>query len=278
MCWHLQRLLLAASSSVLLVSLASRPTLGWTTISRSQRLPLVCSSSLHEDSAALDEAYYTRLDEDLETERSITLTRYLDDVVKDEPSLQSLASLVLAVQNACKTISNIVNRAGLVRTQTSDRYCSMKRLDQLSTIILKNALLYTGQCEVVMPPPPDDNVHRPGVLIAKSLDSTDSTLACILDPLDGSGNADASIGTGTIFGIYEDHDKNLDLVEAVLQPGRSMRAAGYCMYSSATVLVISVNDKVQSFTLNPQRNEFVLTNKEVRSTCAISGQCCCGVL
>ena len=40
-----------------------------------------------------------------------------------------------------------------------------------------------------------------------------------------------------------------------------MRAAGYCLYSSATVLVFSLGDgTVQGFTLDQQRQEFILTH------------------
>lgn len=256
--------------------------------------------------------------------RRITLTRYLDQQVAEHPELADLESLLLGLQMACKTISNLVNRAGLVYssstntapattatttakgTTTTDnninknynaandddgdgRFYSMKRLDQLSTLVLKNALKYTGKCEVVTPlvSQPDSESpaqHQPGVLIAKSLDSP--YVAC-LDPLDGSGNADASICTGTIFGVFHDNTHNNnevviaadqhdnksanyaispeqqrteELVKAVLQPAKNMRAAGYCLYSSATVLVFTLGDTVQGFTLDPQLNEFVLTH------------------
>jgi len=93
---------------------------------------------------------------------------------------------------ACKTISNLVNRAGLVygieRNDGMDgRYYSMKRLDQLSTEVLKNALKFTGKCQMVAPAVAElkeetPAEHQPGVLIATALDS--NYVAC-LDPLDG---------------------------------------------------------------------------------------------
>lgn len=145
----------------------------------------------------------------------------------------------------------------------------MKRLDQLSTTVLRNALRTTGKCDVVKPRSIIDeespSKHQPGVLLAQSLDSN---FVAILDPLDGSGNADASICTGTVFGVFE--SESLDsgggkasenyLVRSVLQPARNMRAAGYCLYSSSTVLVFTLGDSVQGFTLDPQLQEFVLTH------------------
>jgi fructose-1,6-bisphosphatase I len=131
---------------------------------------------------------------------------------------------LLAVGLACKTISNLVNRAGLVYsiqhnnnddTTASDgsssseadyksdgRYYSMKRLDKLSTTVLKNALKFTGTVQMIVPEAKEvqeqPDQHQPGVLIAYD----QHNLAC-LDPLDGSGNADASICTGTVFGVFE---------------------------------------------------------------------------
>ena len=258
------------------------------------------SSSDTSSPPPIDTNYYTFLEPPVLTQNSkvnggappVTLTRYLAQEVKDHNELRDLESLLLAVQMACKTISNLINRAGLVWDHTErdaspssstsskfgdGRYYSMKRLDQLSTIVLKNALKYTGKCEVVAPAASLDDEspaqHQPGVLIAKSLadDDRGSYVAC-LDPLDGSGNADASICTGTIFGVFEqqqkddtssdksDEDLTQQLVESVLQPAKNMRAAGYCLYSSATVLVFSLGESVQGFTLDPQINEFVLTH------------------
>ena len=46
-----------------------------------------------------------------------------------------------------------------------------------------------------------------------------------------------------------------------------MKAAGYCLYSSATVLVFTLGeehgDGVQGFTLDPQTQEFVLTHRNL---------------
>jgi len=236
-------------------------------------------------------------------EQRITLTRFLNSKVKKNPELRDLEFL-LSIQMACKTISNLVNRCGLVYASGSDdyglkqyppedgRFYSMKRLDQLSTNVLKNALRFTGKCEVVTPAPQSDAEapaqHQPGVLVASAYDSN---YVAILDPLDGSGNADAAICTGTIFGVFENKnedgegddgaggsdDDGVDnvviggsdsspdvLLDTVLQKASNMRAAGYCLYSSATVLVFTLGEGcVYGFTLDPQTKEFVLTHNNL---------------
>jgi fructose-1,6-bisphosphatase I len=271
----------------------------WTSPSVPSRHVTTTGTSTQLGSMEIDKQYYTFMEAPVQTQSGtaarITLTRYLDDQVKADPSLRDLESLLLAIQMGCKTISHLVHRAGLVYSITREqneqekskddykdgRFYSMKRLDQLSTIVLKNALKYTGKCETVAPVPKQDSEspaqHQPGVLIARALDSD---YVAVLDPLDGSGNADASICTGTIFGVFgqPDDDKGGDeqtdhaksgneraqeLIDSVLQPGKNMRAAGYCLYSSATVLVFTLGDTVQGFTLDPQINEFVLTHPDL---------------
>jgi fructose-1,6-bisphosphatase I len=196
---------------------------------------------------------------------------------------EDLENILLAVQMACKTISSLVSRAGLsysIQNETSSenyntdgRFYSMKRLDKLSTTVLKNALKFTGTVQMIVPEAKDTSEqpdqHQPGVLIAYD----PHNLAC-LDPLDGSGNADASICTGTVFGVFGrgksevdltgdgDYDED-SLLEAVLQPGNKMRAAGYCLYSSATVLVFTLGSSVYGFTLDPQIQDFVLTHDKL---------------
>lgn len=111
----------------------------------------------------------------------------------------------------------------------------------------------------------------------------------VFDPLDGSSNVDAGIPTGTIFGIFEDDqtcmipDDGCDTTEmppdddcgissavseqcmaATLQPGTSLVASGYCLYSSSTFFALTLGAGVQIFTLDTQIGEFVLTHPDVR--------------
>jgi fructose-1,6-bisphosphatase I len=53
-------------------------------------------------------------------------------------------------------------------------------------------------------------------------------------------------------------------INAVLQPGKNLVAAGYCLYSSATILVFTLGKGTHGFTLDPQINEFVLTHPNIR--------------
>lgn len=245
--------------------------------------------------------------------RRITLRRYLNSLVKENPELRDLESLSLSIQMACKTISNLVSRNGINalsmpppsastisdsatsgQQQYDVRMNSMKRLDELSTIVLRNALRFTGKLQSVKKAKDqtvgkDESEHQPGVVIAIPFDSK---YIAYFDPLDGSGNADAAICTGTVFGIFKtpeetdsgSDDEGIDnvvlgggdglksdgnvkvdrLVDSVLQPGKNLVAAGYCLYSSSTILIFTMGDGTHGFTLDPQVNEFVLTHPNIK--------------
>ncbi|PSS17470.1 Fructose-1,6-bisphosphatase [Actinidia chinensis var. chinensis] len=53
-------------------------------------------------------------------------------------------------------------------------------------------------------------------------------------------------------------------LEDVLQPGKNMLAAGYCMYGSSCTLVLSTGSGVSGFTLDPSLGEFILTHPDIK--------------
>jgi fructose-1,6-bisphosphatase I len=50
----------------------------------------------------------------------------------------------------------------------------------------------------------------------------------------------------------------------VCQPGKDLACAGYCLYSSSTVLVLTIGQGVFGFTLDPLVGEFVLTHRDIK--------------
>lgn len=86
----------------------------------------------------------------------------------------------------------------------------------------------------------------------------------VFDPLDGSSNIDAAVPVGSIFGVFRQQTEGKGSIEDVLQPGNQLIAAGYAMYSSATLLVLSTGNGVNGFTLDPSLGEFILTHPNIR--------------
>lgn len=85
------------------------------------------------------------------------------------------------------------------------------------------------------------------------------------DPLDGSSNIDCLASVGSIFGIYKKTDATNDtMVANTLQPGKNLVAAGYALYGSATMIVLSIGHGVNGFTYDPAIGEFILTERNMR--------------
>ncbi len=92
---------------------------------------------------------------------------------------------------------------------------------------------------------------------------------CVLfDPLDGSSNLDVCGGVGTIFSILRHDRRAADAQTSILQPGASQVAAGYVLYGSSTVLVLTVGQGVDMFVLDPAIGAFMLVERGLRTPAA----------
>jgi len=210
----------------------------------------------------------------------VTLTRFIIEegmANADLSHLKDMENLMAAIQLACKKIGSLVARAGIsdltglesgggsVNVQGEEQ----KKLDVLSNDVLKNALRFSGKMGIMA----SEEEDKP-VLVDETYSGN---YIAVFDPLDGSSNIDAGIATGTIFGIFEDNaecltqpwedtieEQELQCMYGTMQPGKNLVAAGYCMYSSSTMLVVTFGNGVHGFTLDPSIGEFVLTNHDMK--------------
>ncbi|MBL8862541.1 MAG: class 1 fructose-bisphosphatase [Planctomycetes bacterium] len=116
---------------------------------------------------------------------------------------------------------------------------------------------------------------RSGVAIVASEEDENPTLIqrenagerpyCVLfDPLDGSSNLDSCGAVGTIFSILR-YDRRAHSPEAsILQRGVEQSAAGYILYGSSTVFVITTGSGVSMFVLDPSIGSFLLVEHGIR--------------
>ncbi|KAH7666500.1 Fructose-1,6-bisphosphatase protein [Dioscorea alata] len=205
-----------------------------------------------------------------------TLTTWL---LKQEQAGNIDAELTIVLSSismACKQIASLVQRAGIsnltgvqgaVNVQGEDQ----KKLDVVSNEVFSNCLRSSGRTGIIASEEED-------VPVAVE-ESYSGNYIVVFDPLDGSSNIDAAVSTGSIFGIYSPNDECLadlgddanllDQVEqkcvvSVCQPGSNLLAAGYCMYSSSVIFVLTVGNGVYVFTLDPMYGEFVLTQEQVK--------------
>ncbi|XP_020571222.1 fructose-1,6-bisphosphatase, chloroplastic [Phalaenopsis equestris] len=204
-----------------------------------------------------------------------TLTSWL---LKQEQAGNIDAELTIVLSSismACKQIASLVQRAGIsnltgiqgnVNVQGEDQ----KKLDVVSNEVFSNCLRSSGRTGIIASEEED-------VPVAVE-ESYSGNYIVVFDPLDGSSNIDAAVSTGSIFGIYSpndecladvDEDGTLDRAEErcvinVCQPGTNLLSAGYVMYSSSVILVLTVGRGVFVFNLDPLYGEFVLTQEQVR--------------
>ena len=87
---------------------------------------------------------------------------------------------------------------------------------------------------------------------------------CVLfDPLDGSSNLDVCGGVGTIFSILRHDRRARDAHGSLLQKGVHQVAAGYVLYGSSTVFVLSVGNGVDMFVLDPEVGAYMLVERGI---------------
>ncbi len=85
----------------------------------------------------------------------------------------------------------------------------------------------------------------------------------LFDPLDGSSNVNVNISVGTIFSILKSPNKQPELAD-FLQPGIKQICAGYALYGTSTMLVLTVGNGVNGFTLDSESGEFYLTHQDIK--------------
>jgi fructose-1,6-bisphosphatase I len=116
--------------------------------------------------------------------------------------------------------------------------------------------------------------NRPTVAVVASEEDEEPTIlrrgteggkyCVVFDPLDGSSNLDVCVSVGTIFSILRNDPKIPGAVETLCQPGRAQVAAGYILYGSSTVFVLTTGNGVNMFVLDPAIGSFVLVKSRIQ--------------
>lgn len=196
---------------------------------------------------------------------AMTLTRFvLAEQRKFKNATGDLSQLLNCIQTAIKAVASAVRKAGIARLHgisgdTNVQGEEVKKLDVLANELFINMLQssYTT-CLLVS----EEN----SACIEIDADKQGKYIVCF-DPLDGSSNIECLVSIGSIFAIYRKQtpaDVAPQLSDA-LQPGRQMVAAGYSLYGSATMMVLSFGGgRVNGFTYDPAIGEFILTDALMR--------------
>ncbi|KYN37751.1 Fructose-1,6-bisphosphatase 1 [Trachymyrmex septentrionalis] len=193
----------------------------------------------------------------------MTLTRFMLAEQRKAPTATGdLTQLLNSIQTAIKAVSSAVRKAGIanmygIAGNTNIQGEEVKKLDILSNELFINMLTSSFTTCVLIS---EENQHAIEVETEKS-----GKYVVSFDPLDGSSNIDCLVSVGSIFGIYKKPEQSGNsMLQTALQPGRNLVAAGYALYGSATMIVLSIGQGVNGFTYDPAIGEFILTERNMR--------------
>ncbi|KAK6044775.1 fructose-1,6-bisphosphatase, partial [Cooperia oncophora] len=180
---------------------------------------------------------------------SLTLQRYLLAEQSLYPKASGeLTKLITSLLIGFKSISSVVRRNGFLNlhdiTAKTNQVEEAKNLDVLSNEILINIITSSLACGGMISQK-DDAVVKVDEI------KTGNYILCF-DPLNGSSDIDCMLPMASIFGIWRKRTEGMTPAtkEDFIQPGRWLVAAGYCIYGSATMVIISTGSGVDGFTLD----------------------------
>ncbi|XP_047448805.1 fructose-1,6-bisphosphatase 1a [Mugil cephalus] len=191
----------------------------------------------------------------------VTVTRFLMEQGRKAKGTGELTTLLNSMCTAVKAISSAVRKAGIahlygIAGSTNVTGDQVKKLDILSNDLVINMIKSSfTSCVLVS----EENEKA----IIVDPETRGKYIVCF-DPLDGSSNIDCLVSIGTIFAIYKKTTDDEPCEKDALQPGRNLVAAGYALYGSATMVVLSTGNGVNCFMLDPAIGEFILVDRDVR--------------
>ncbi|XP_072289599.1 fructose-1,6-bisphosphatase 1-like [Eucyclogobius newberryi] len=191
----------------------------------------------------------------------VTVTRFVMEEGRKAKGTGELTTLLNSICTAVKAISSAVRKAGIahlfgISGNTNVTGDQVKKLDILSNDLVINMIKSSfTSCVLVS----EENEHA----IIVEPERRGKYVVCF-DPLDGSSNIDCLVSIGTIFSIYRKGTDDEPSEKDALKPGRDLVAAGYALYGSATMIVITTGNGVNGFMLDPALGEFILVDRDVR--------------
>ncbi|MCK5479391.1 MAG: class 1 fructose-bisphosphatase [Methylococcales bacterium] len=189
----------------------------------------------------------------------ISLPQFITEQHRNTPNAtEDLTSLLNDIVTACKQISHLVNQGDLIGTWGSADSENVqgevqKKLDIISNDYMVDALKWTGHLAGMASEEEDDPIAIPD-------EYPKGKYLALFDPLDGSSNIDVNLTVGTIFSILRcEHGINPTL-EDFLQKGSKQICAGFVLYGPSTMLILTMGQGVNGFTLDQEIGEFYLTH------------------
>ncbi|MEO8417114.1 MAG: class 1 fructose-bisphosphatase [Methylophilaceae bacterium] len=200
----------------------------------------------------------------------MTVTQFIIEEQRHSPSATGELTLILNdIVTACKKIAAAVNKGALVGTMGSLESENIqgevqKELDVITNEIFLKCNQWAGHMVGMASEEMDDPYTIPEQYRNSDKNQRGKYLM-LFDPLDGSSNVNLNISVGTIFSILRCPEGVTNpKLEDFLQPGTRQVCAGYALYGSSTMLVLTTGNGVNGFTLDREIGEFFLTNPDMQ--------------
>jgi fructose-1,6-bisphosphatase I len=159
----------------------------------------------------------------------------------------SISAKMIAAQVRRARLEDVLGSAGAENIQGE----TQQKLDVIANDILMRNLGGRQGVAIVASEENDEAV------ILRDENDGETRYCVMFDPLDGSSNLDIAGGVGTIFSILRKDRRSSKMEDSLLQPGTRQVAAGYVLYGSSTVMVVTVGDGVDMFVLDPSIGAFI---------------------
>ena len=182
----------------------------------------------------------------------------LEEEAKYPNATGSLTQGLLAIENATKIIASHVRMAGLVDIlgkagKKNIQGEEVQKLDEFSNNVLIEQLSASGQFYALASEELDKPIYPE--------EGKNAKYVIAFDPLDGSSNIDVNVSIGTIFSI---HKRIGDGEDNFLQEGYKQIAAGYVIYGSSVMFILSTGNGVNGFTYDPSVGMFLLSHPNIK--------------
>ncbi|MEJ0098902.1 MAG: class 1 fructose-bisphosphatase [Pseudomonadota bacterium] len=166
----------------------------------------------------------------------------------------SISAKMIAAQVRRARLEDVLGSVGNQNVQGE----TQQKLDVIANeILLRN--LGGRQGVAVMASEENDEA-----MVLRAQDDGETRYVVMFDPLDGSSNLDIAGGVGTIFSILRKDRRSSNMADSLLQPGLRQVAAGYVLYGSSTVMMLTIGNGVDMFVLDPSIGAFIRVSEGLK--------------
>jgi fructose-1,6-bisphosphatase I len=171
------------------------------------------------------------------------------------------SDLVRRIGLASKVVVANVKRAALLDrsiAMAGERPAVPSQIHLVANDVMKSALVWMPSVAGLVSSEENGVVRLP-----EKPRATDQYIV-FFTPIDGRSIAEANGSLGTIFSVYRCiSGYSTARHEDFLQPPYKQAAAGYVLYGSSTMLVLTTGHGVHGFTLDPEIGEYILSHENI---------------